>query len=335
MEPYLKSSVLELLDREKKFLPKDVFTYIHSFFSSYDQLILNQCVDSKKIHPILQKYIDLIKQEIQYPTQFENFHRQERVPFDYYQFAKELINPFIDKEKSHILGRENIEDILSLLKGGENVILLANHQAEGDPTLLSALLDDHYPHFIQEMIAIAGARVRTDPLTIPLIRGQHVLCVYSKKYFDLYADKKMEMLQHNSTSMLVLRDLLSQGGKLVFVAPSGGRDRKDDSGRLLPSPFDPDSIEMMRIVGSKGKKATHFFPLALHTYHILPPPEKIKKEIGEQRKMCHSPIHVNFGKKFHMLAPNSLEKGEKTLFRKHQADKIYQEVLTLYDEIIH
>ncbi len=333
MEFYLKSKVLEILENEKDHLSTEVYTYISAFFHSYDKIHSDLKLDSNEVYSVLKDYLKMIKQELFSPTPFNIFHEQEKSPIDYYLFAKRLLSPFIDKKSSKIFGKKNIDAIIDILSRGENVMLLSNHQAEGDPTLLAALLDDHYPNLIEQMIAVAGARVTTDPITIPLTRGQNILCVYSKKYFEIHADRKQEMLQHNSSSMLTLRHLLNDGGKLVFVAPSGGRDRKNADGHLYPSLFDPESIELMRLVGEKSKKKTHYFPLALYTYDILPPPEKIKKAIGEQRKMCHSPIHVNFGKEYTMSAPSSEEKKEKHLFRKNQAGSIHKVVTTLYEEI--
>ena len=37
-----------------------------------------------------------------------------------------------------------------------------------------------------------------------------------------------------------------QGGQLLWIAPSGGRDRPNADGVWMPSPFDPSSVELMR-----------------------------------------------------------------------------------------
>ncbi len=333
MDNYLKSKVLQILENQRDHLSSEVYAHIAPLFHSYDQLLLDLDLAESQVTSVLDQYLTLIKQELVSPKKFDLFHTKETEPVDYYHFSKQLLSPFINKDTSKIFGKENIAEIIKILERGENVILLSNHQAEADPTLLAALLDEHYPNFIEHMIAIAGSRVTTDPITIPLSRGQNIICVYSKKYFELYADRKNAMQQHNSSSMITLRHVLNEGGKLVFVAPSGGRDRRDDNGKLTPAPFDPESIELMRLLGSKSKRETHYFPLALHTYNILPPPEKIKKAIGEQRKMCHCPIHVHFGKKYPMCCPSAEEKNAKELFRINQAGTIHKIVKELYDEI--
>ena len=74
--------------------------------------------------------------------------------------------------------------------------------------------------------------------------------------------------------------LLREGGKIVYVAPSGGRDRKNSLGKVEIAPFDPASIEMFYLMANKAKTPTHFVPLALATYDLLSPPENVQKELG-------------------------------------------------------
>ena len=38
--------------------------------------------------------------------------------------------------------------------------------------------------------------------------------------------------------------LLAEGGKCIYVAPSGGRDRPNAQGEIQPNAFDPQSIEL-------------------------------------------------------------------------------------------
>ena len=333
MVSYLKSKILALFEKEKVNLTKEVSSHLYFFFEAYDKVCKDKNLDEDKIVDRLKLFIDLITCEIKDPTKFGTFHKREDTPIDLYQFAVDALTPFIDKEESNIMGMENIKTIISLLNKGENVLLLANHQAEADPAILGVLLDDHFPGLIKDMIAVAGARVTTDPLAVPFTRGQNVVCVYSKKYFEIHSDKKQAMLRHNSAAMLALRHQLNKGGKLVYVAPSGGRDRKDENGNLSPAEFNPESIELMRVVGHKAKCKTHYFPLALYTYPILPPPETIKKEIGEKRLFCHSPVHLYFGEEIEMKVPTPEEKKEKLSFRRRQADQIHSIVRGLYKAI--
>lgn len=333
MERFLKSKFISLLEEERTHLPADIYNHLTAFFHAYDTVHQDKPLDVSLITKHLKIYLSLVKKEIENPTQFGNFRKREEEPLDLYNLAIKLLNPFIDKEESNVLGKENIETIISLLQAGENVLLLANHQAEADPAILGVVLDDLFPGLIKNMVAVAGARVTTDPLAVPFTRGQNVICVYSKKYFEMHQEKMKQMQQHNSASMLSLRHLLNEGGKLVYVAPSGGRDRKDKLGNLSPAPFDPESIELMRVVGHKSKNKTHYFPLALYTYPILPPPEAIKKAIGEERNICHCPVHLYFGKEIIMTPPNMEQKKEKSLFRQRQAEAIHGCVEKLYNKI--
>jgi glycerol-3-phosphate O-acyltransferase len=333
MENCLKSEIRNILENERGNLTEQVYFHLVALFEGFADVAFEKKLSVDEIKKMLDLYLSLIKQELTDPSIFGIYHKQETSPIDFYSFAIEFFRPFVNKNECNILGKDHIEEIMGILEKGENVILLANHQTEADPTLLGILLDDEYPGLIRNMTAIAGARVTSDPVVTPMTRGQNIICVYSKRYFDHHPEQMKQMQQHNSSAMIQLRHLLSEGGKLIYIAPSGGRDRKNEEGILSPAQFNPDSIELMRIVGEKAEKPTHFFPLAMYTYPVLPPPEKIKKEIGEERKLCHSSIHIAFGKKIHMNHPSQEEKKDKELFRVKQASSIYKEVVALYNSI--
>ena len=327
----MKSKILANLQKDKEHFPCNIFGHVFLLVKNYLQIAEKKCIPEEEVETTLSLYVSLIKKEVKSPTKFSNFHLREKTPVDYYQLAKDIFSPFVDKENSTIKGKANLEKIKEYIDANENVILLSNHQAEPDPTILSILLEDCSSELVDNMISIAGARVTTDPVTVPLTKGQNVICVYSKKYFGLHPEQEKQMKQHNSTSMIALRHVLNKGGACIYVAPSGGRDRIDEHGILSPALFDPESIELMRIVG-KGNK-THYFPLALYTYPILPAPKRIKKEIGEERIISHSAVHINFGEEYKMLAPPSKVKEVKIPFRKKQATTIHNIVKKLYDEV--
>jgi glycerol-3-phosphate O-acyltransferase len=94
------------------------------------------------------------------------------------------------------------------------------------------------------MVFVAGHRVTTDPLAVPFSRGRNLLSIYSKKYVDADPEKKQERLLHNQRTIKRMGQLLSEGGYCIYVAPSGGRDRKDQkTGKVEAAAFDPQSIE--------------------------------------------------------------------------------------------
>ena len=41
-----------------------------------------------------------------------------------------------------------------------------------------------------------------------------------------------EKTRHNRNVMIQMQKLFNEGGKVIWVAPSGGRDRKDSSGKF-------------------------------------------------------------------------------------------------------
>ena len=106
--------------------------------------------------------------------------------------------------------------------------------------------------------------------------------------------------RHNQKAMQKLSSLLSEGGKIVFVAPSGGRDRRNDSGQVQVAPFNAQSIEMFYLMAQRSGRTIHFMPLTLDTYNILPPPDTVEKQLGEKRLAKRSPVHMAFGTELDM-----------------------------------
>ncbi len=45
----------------------------------------------------------------------------------------------------------------------------------------------------------------------------------------------------------------AQGGQLLWIAPSGGRDRPNADGVWMPAPFDAASVELMRQMLSQAR----------------------------------------------------------------------------------
>ena len=74
-----------------------------------------------------------------------------------------------------------------------------------------------------------------------------------------------------------------QGGKLLWIAPSGGRDRPNAEGTWLPAPFDAASVDLMRYLIATSKRPGHLFPLAMHSGEMMPPPATLDKSVGERR----------------------------------------------------
>lgn len=86
----------------------------------------------------------------------------------------------------------------------------------------------------------------------------------------------------NDGRMIVLFDGL-QGGLLLWIAPSGGRDRPNEDDVWMPAKFDPSAVELMRHLISRAKPDGHLFPLAMHSGEMMPPPKGTEKALGERR----------------------------------------------------
>lgn len=331
----------ELKPEEKEFLkklenehakgtiPSKFYHIFLSFFNSYSLSINGENNDYLKV---FYTYFELCKKNIQKPFEFDHYHQKIRKPFDYYQFGLDLLTPLVDKAHSKVVGGTNIEQALKNLKNNENVILLANHQTETDPQAISLLLEDQFPSLGEKIIYVAGERVVTDPIAIPASMGCDLLCIYSKKYIDTPLHLKHEKQIHNTKTMQKMQSLLSEGGKIIYVAPSGGRDRPGPSGAVEVAPFDPQSIEMFYLMAKKSHKNTHFYPLTLSTYHILPPPDQTQKELGEQRFTKKAPIFLFWGEEIHMESFDSIE--DKKERRKIRCDAILKKVMDQYQILL-
>merc|ERR1711871_1588217 len=144
-------------------------------------------------------------------------------------------------------------------------------------------------------MGVAGDRVTTDLLAGPFSMGRNLLCIFSKKHIENPPELKSEKSRHNRNVMKQMQRMFNEGGKIIWVAPSGGRDRADETGRFRVAPFDPKSIEMFRLMADKSGNPTHFYPLSMLTYPICPPPIAVGGAVGEQHFVKHSPAALAFG----------------------------------------
>lgn len=245
--------------------------------------------------PLFAMLLELVKKQIADPYPFEPYHPKIVEPFDYFHYGLNFARPLVDERKSRILRTHNLDKIDAEIKAGENVVFFANHQTELDPQLMSIVLEKDYPLISDEIIFVAGDRVLTDPLAVPFSLGRNLLCIYSKRHIDNPPEKKAEKQQHNKRTMNRMKSLLAEGGKCIYVALSGGRDRPSPEGEIEIAKFDPSSLEMFRLMAKEAGKATHFYPLALMTYDILPPPDTISKELGETRTLSREGACFAFG----------------------------------------
>lgn len=279
-------------------LPQPVVEEFLPFATSYDNALASQ----GRTPPLeaFTNFLTCVAQQLQDPYSFSPYHQAIRSPLDYYQLGLDFVRDLVDFQNSQLLGMDNLNTIQEAIIRKENVILLSNHQTEIDPQLISLLIEKTHPQLAQEMIFVAGHRVTTDPLAVPLSLGRNLICIYSKRHIDNPPERREEKLQHNMMAMKKLSELLSEGGKCIYIAPSGGRDRMNQQNVVEVAPFDTQSVEMFYLLARKSSRPTHFHTLALSTYRLLPPPDQVLTNIGESRYTSFSPVHLFFGPKLDM-----------------------------------
>jgi len=292
----VQQKVAEKLARaqEKYDIPDKYVDVMGGFFTSYMTEIYKAGLDMDEYEGTLTTLFTKVLECAKDPHQFEPYHTAIREPFDYYQLGNDFAGGVIDRDASKIVGLEKVDEINERLASGDNVVLFANHQSEADPQIFSVLLDPIAPGFAEKAIFVAGDRVTTDLLAQPFSMGRNLLCIYSKKHLDKPPELKSSKTKHNRRVMKKMQELFQDGGKLIWVAPSGGRDRADETGTFRVAEFDPKSIEMFRLMADKANRKTHFYPLSMLTYPVCPPPMAVGGAVGEQRTVKWSAAGLHF-----------------------------------------
>jgi len=322
---------LEFLDQLQ--FPEELLSSLREFYASYEAAAIQNKKNIDEIQPTLILFLKLVQFQLIEPYEFESYHQAITEPYDLYRFGIDFLAPLIQKDKSSVIGNEFVDQMQSQIERGENVILFANHQTEPDPQAISYLLENSHPKLAKEMIFVAGHRVTTDPLAVPFSLGRNLLCIYSKNYIDHPPEQKPEKMAHNQRTMKTMRQLLSEGGKCIFVAPSGGRDRPNDQGLIEVAPFDPQGIEMFLFTAKRSHTPTHFYPLAMVTFNLLPPPDRVQKRLGEARLAQCAPIHLAFGGEIDLESLHFSENPDKKERRTQRAEAICNLVRQLYKQI--
>jgi len=217
---------------------------------------------------------------------------------DFYAWGCNFFRPFMDIEDSKVLGMDNLQKAMDQAAAGENVVFFANHQSEADPQVMSIMLEKAgFSKEAEKVVYVAGHKVTTDALAIPFSMGRNLICIHSKKHIDADPDTKPIKSRQNLAAMSGMLDQLKQGGTILWVAPSGGRDRRDvESGKTPIAPFDHKTMDMFRLMGTKSKKPTHYYPLAMVSYELCPPPDFVEAGVGEQRNFRFVPVGITVGK---------------------------------------
>lgn len=318
---------------QKGWLEPRVKDNLIGFYESYAEVVERKGDSIENHAQLFDVYIELVREQVISPYSFEPYHKRILAPFNYYLFGIEFLRPLLDYNECRTYGLEIFDQIEINLKKGHNVIFYANHQVEADPQAVSLLLEKTHNEIGENVIFVAGERVLTDPVAVPFSLGRNLLCIYSKRHIDNDPDLKEQKLMHNKKTMTIMREMLTEGGKVIYVAPSGGRDRPQADGTVSPAEFDPSSIEMFYLMAKKSGTKTHFHPLALDTYNLLPPPQTVEKELGEKRTIKGGGISLAVGDEINMEQfPGSSEK-DKHVRRKLRADYIHSLVKEHYETL--
>lgn len=318
---------------DSKIIPEKYSKLLQGFYDEYCNTLSRKGDSIDNHREIFEILVELVRDQCQNPFHFDHFHKSIRAPFDYYIFGIEFLRPLINYEENKTYGLEIFDQIEQQLEKGHNAIFLANHQIEADPQAMSLLLERTHPKIAEEKIFIAGERVITDPLAVPFSLGCNLLCIYSKRYIDHPPELQEQKQLHNKKTMQIMSELLAEGGKAIYVAPSGGRDRQNAKGVVELAPFDGKSIEMMCLMAKKSKHPTHFYPLALKTYSLLPPPSTIQTEIGERRIIEGSGIKMAVVPEVDMNVFPGSDIKDKHERREKRALYIHNLVVEAYDTL--
>ncbi|XP_065037626.1 glycerol-3-phosphate acyltransferase, chloroplastic-like isoform X3 [Musa acuminata AAA Group] len=244
-------------------LSSEIATRLEELYYNYRNAVMQSGDPSAKeiILSNMAVAFDRVLLDVEDPFSFLPCHKAIREPFDYYMFGQNYLRPLIDFRTSYIGNLSLFFDMEEKLKRGHNIILFSNHQTEADPALISLLLERTNLYFAEKMAFVAGDRVVTDPLCKPFSMGR-------------------------------------SGSQVIWIAPSGGRDRPDPlTGEWNPAPFDASSMDNMRRLLDHSGVVGHMYPLALLCYEVMPPPREVEKQIGERRKISFHGIGLSVAPK--------------------------------------
>lgn len=300
--PFLRArSEEELLSHIRKEvetgrLSSDIANGLEELYYNYRNAVL-QSGDPRANEIILSNMavaFDRILLEVEDPFTFSPHHQAIREPFDYYMFGQNYIRPLIDFRRSYIGNISIFSDMEDKLQQGHNIVLMSNHQTEADPAIIALLLERTNSHIADTIVYVAGDRVVTDPLCKPFSMGRNLLCVYSKKHMN-DAPELIEMKRRSNTrSLKEMALLLRAGSQIIWIAPSGGRDRPDPiTGEWYPAPFDVSSVDNMRRLVEHSTVPGHIYPLSLLCYEVMPPPPQVEKQIGERRTVSYHGVGLS------------------------------------------
>ncbi|XP_071737435.1 glycerol-3-phosphate acyltransferase, chloroplastic [Rutidosis leptorrhynchoides] len=320
-------------------LPKNIAQSMAELYQNYKNAVF-QSGDPHAEDIVLSNMrvaFDRMFLAVKEPFEFSPYHEAIQEPFNYYMFGQNYIRPLINFRESYVGNVSLFSTMEEQLKQGENVILISNHQSEADPAVIALLLEKTHPHISENIIYVAGDRVITDPLCKPFSMGRNLLCVYSKKHMNDVPELADMKRRANTRSLKEMAMLLRGGSKIIWIAPSGGRDRPDPiTNQWFPAPFDATSLDNMRRLVDHAGVVGHIYPLAILCHDIMPPPAQVEKDIGEERLIGYHGTgisvapEVNFQK---VTASCASPEEAKTTYSKAVYDSVCEQYNVLQSAI--
>ncbi|XAR70671.1 Glycerol-3-phosphate 1-O-acyltransferase [Bertholletia excelsa] len=271
-------------------LPSNVAQGMEELYHNYRNAIFQSGIPNADeiVLSNMAVFLDRVLKDVEDPFVFSPHHMAVREPFDYYMFGQNYIRPLVDFRSSYVGNISIFYEMDEKLQQGHNIVLISNHQTEADPAIIALLLEASLPHIAENMTYVAGDRVLTDPLCKPFSMGRNLVCVYSKNHlYDVPELAEMKK-RANTRSLKEMALLLRGGSQIIWIAPSGGRDRPDPiTKEWYPAPFDASSVDNMRRLVEHAGIPGHIYPLAILCHDIMPPPPQVEKEIGERRVVSY------------------------------------------------
>ncbi|GLC41494.1 hypothetical protein PLESTB_001005500 [Pleodorina starrii] len=266
------------------------------FYDHYKSAVVNSGVpgaDEKLVTQVQASILDNVLLQAVQPYTFPSFHTRITEPYNYYDFGQRYVGTLIDFKNSVLGHRERWDRVQELLSQKHNVVLLANHQTEADPGVFAHMLASTHPQLATDVIYVAGDRVVTDPMCKPFSMGRNLFCVHSKKHMDDVPELKAAKMETNRKTLVAMQRQLNAGGTLIWIAPSGGRDRPNADGVWSPDTFDPAAVELMRNLLQRAKQPGHLIPMSMYSFPLMPPPKTVDKSIGERRLTAFTGVGIS------------------------------------------
>lgn len=273
---------------------------LSSFMDDYCKSNIEANETAEAFAKRISTFLKTVQEAIAQPYDFKPLHEAIREPFDYYKWGNDFFVPLVKANGSKFFGLENAKKILELVAKGDNVVILSNHQTEADPQVLSLLMEkegEEFQKLVENMVFVAGHKVTSDPVAIPFSMGRNLLCIHSKKHIKNPPEDIPKKQAQNMESMKAMSELLSRPptspGAIMWVALSGGRDRPStETGEFVVAPFDAKSLDMFKLQAMQSKKPMHFFPMAMYTHQLVPPPKDVSTDLGEERSARRGCVSV-------------------------------------------